>query len=144
MSTKMTYLWIKALHIIFMVTWFAGLFYLPRLYVYHAMPENKSSFALFSVMERRLFVMMTLGAGLTVFLGSVLVFLNMSVLGTAWFQVKLFFITLLLGYHYACFRIMITFREGKNQRSHRWYRYFNEVPSVLLMVIVILVVTRLF
>ena len=138
------YLWIKALHIIFMVTWFAGLFYLPRLYVYHAMPENKASFELFKIMERRLFIMMTLGATLTVFFGSFLIVLNTPVLASPWFHAKLFFIALLLFYHYACFRIMLTFRQENNHRSHQWYRWFNEAPSLLLMAIVILVVTKLF
>ncbi|HEC05032.1 MAG TPA: protoporphyrinogen oxidase HemJ [Thiothrix sp.] len=138
------YLWMKALHIIFMVTWFAGLFYLPRLYVYHAMPENKPSFDLFKIMERRLFIMMTLGAGLTVLFGSVLIVLNTSVMSSAWFHAKLTLILLLLIYHYACFRIMIAFRQEQNTRSHKWYRYFNEAPSLLLMGIVILVVTKLF
>ncbi len=138
------YLWMKALHIIFMVTWFAGLFYLPRLYVYHAITENKPSFDLFKIMERRLFIMMTLGAGLTVLFGSVLIVLNTSVMSSAWFHAKLTLILLLLIYHYACFRIMITFRQEQNTRSHKWYRYFNEAPSLLLMGIVILVVTKLF
>ncbi len=138
------YLWMKALHIIFMVTWFAGLFYLPRLYVYHAMPENKPSFDLFKIMERRLFIMMTLGAGLTILFGSVLIVLNTSVMSSAWFHAKLTLILLLLIYHYACFRIMITFRQEQNTRSHKWYRYFNEAPSLLLMGIVILIVTKLF
>ncbi len=140
----MLYVWIKALHIIFMVTWFAGLFYLPRLYVYHAMPENKNSFELFKVMERRLFIMMTLGAVLTTVFGSILMVLNTSLLGSSWFHAKLLFILLLFIYHYACLRIMLTFREERNQRSHKWYRYFNEAPSLLLMAIVILVVTKSF
>ncbi|MEE9351770.1 MAG: protoporphyrinogen oxidase HemJ [Thiotrichaceae bacterium] len=138
------YLWMKAFHIIFMVTWFAGLFYLPRLYVYHAMPENKPSFELFKVMERRLFIMMTLGAALTTILGIILIITNTSVLSSGWFHAKLFFLLFLFIYHYACYRIMLTFRQEQNQRSHKWYRYFNEAPSLLLMAIVILVVTKLF
>ena len=138
------YIWIKALHIIFMVTWFAGLFYLPRLYVYHATPEHESSFELFKVMERRLFVMMTIGAALTLLFGVILIVINTSVLSAGWFHAKLLFLFLLFVYHYACFRIMLTFREGGNQRSHKWYRYFNEAPSLLLIVIVILVVTKFF
>ncbi len=138
------YLWIKALHIIFMVTWFAGLFYLPRLYVYHAMEENQPSFELFKVMERRLFIMMTLGGGLTLLFGSLLVVLNTSLLQYAWFHTKLLLILLLFIYHFACYKIMLTFRNEGNQRSHRWYRYFNELPSILLIVIVILVITRPF
>ena len=138
------YIWVKALHIIFMVTWFAGLFYLPRLYVYHAMPENKNSFSLFEVMERRLFIMMTIGAVLTLVCGIILIVMNPLLLNAAWFQVKLFFILLLFIYHYACFYLMNNFREGENLHSHRWYRYFNEAPSILLVAIVILVVTRFF
>ena len=138
------YIWIKALHIIFMVTWFAGLFYLPRLYVYHATPEHEPSFELFKVMERRLFIMMTIGAALTLLFGVIMIVMNTSVLSAGWFHAKLLFLFLLFVYHYACFRIMLTFREGKNQHSHKWYRYFNEAPSVLLIAIVILVVTKYF
>lgn len=140
----MLYFWIKALHIIFMVTWFAGLFYLPRLYVYHAMPENKPSFELFKVMERRLFIMMTLGATLTLLFGVAIIVLNPGLLSMGWFHAKLFFVLLLFLYHYACYRVMINFRNDQNTRSHKWYRYFNEAPSLLLIVIVILVVTKLF
>lgn len=138
------YIWMKALHIIFMVTWFAGLFYLPRLYVYHAMPEHKGTYELFKVMERRLYIMMTLGAILTFLFGSLLIYLNSSVLMAAWFHAKLLFLLFLFIYHYACYRIMLTFRADQNQRSHKWYRYFNEAPSLLLIAIVILVVTKFF
>ena len=139
----MDYHWIKAFHIIFMVTWFAGLFYLPRLYVYHAMDENKASFALFKVMERRLYIMMTLGAGLTLILGLILLYKHSFLLSLGWFQLKLAALLLLFIYHYACYRLMIQFRQDENKHSHRWYRYFNEVPSLLLIAIVILVVTKI-
>ncbi|HIQ06986.1 MAG TPA: protoporphyrinogen oxidase HemJ [Thiotrichaceae bacterium] len=139
----MDYHWIKAFHIIFMVTWFAGLFYLPRLYVYHAMDENKASFALFKVMERRLYIMMTLGAGLTLILGLILLYKHSFLLSLGWFQLKLAALLLLFIYHYACYRLMIQFRQDKNKHSHRWYRYFNEVPSLLLIAIVIFVVTKI-
>ena len=139
----MDYHWIKAFHIIFMVTWFAGLFYLPRLYVYHAMDENKASFALFKAMERRLYIMMTLGAGLTLILGLILLYKHSFLLSLGWFQLKLAALLLLFIYHYACYRLMIQFRQDKNKHSHRWYRYFNEAPSLLLMAIVILVVTKI-
>lgn len=139
------YTWIKALHIIFMVTWFAGLFYLPRLYVYHAMPENQNSFELFKVMERRLFIMMTIGAVLTLVFGTTLLVLGNGVLfKMGWFHAKLLFIILLFAYHYACYRLMLTFRFDANQRTHRWYRYFNEAPSLLLILIVILAVVKPF
>ena len=135
----------KALHVVFMVTWFAGLFYLPRLYVYHAMPENQSSFKLFDVMEKRLFGMMTLGMTLTLIFGVIILFIGHGVLfQSGWFQVKLVLLMLLFAYHYACYKLMITFRNGLNQRSHKWYRMFNEVPSLLLILIVILAVAKPF
>ena len=140
------YIWIKALHIIFMVTWFAGLFYLPRLYVYHAMPENHSNYALFKIMERRLFIMMTLGAGLTAAFGLWMLTMNWQYLlvTTHWFHAKLLFVMALLGYHYACYRLMLTFRNDANTRDHRWYRWFNEAPSVLLIVVILLAVVKPF
>lgn len=140
----MMYLWVKAFHIIFMVTWFAGLFYLPRLYVYHAMPEHKGSYALFKVMERRLFIMMTIGGVLTAVFGVWLLTLNTSLFTSGWFHAKLLFLALLIGYHIWCYRIMITFRNDQNTRAHKWYRMFNEAPSLLLIVIVILAITKLF
>jgi putative membrane protein len=140
------YIWIKAIHIIFMVTWFAGLFYLPRLYVYHAMPENRGSFELFKVMERRLFVMMTLGATITAIFGFTLLAINWQYLlvATHWFHLKLLLVTGLIAYHYACYRLMITFRNDANTRSDKWYRVFNEVPSLVLIVVIILAVVKPF
>lgn len=139
------FLWLKAIHVIFMVTWFAGLFYLPRLYIYHAMEENKSSFELFKVMERRLFGIMTIGAAITIFFGTVVLFMNWSYyLNTLWFPVKIVFVLALVGYHYWCYRIMLEFREERNQRSHTWYRWFNEAPALALIIIVIMVVVRPF
>ncbi|WP_022952469.1 protoporphyrinogen oxidase HemJ [Leucothrix mucor] len=139
------YLWLKAIHVIFMVTWFAGLFYLPRLFIYHAMDENNASFDLFKVMEKRLFGIMTIGAAVTVFFGVGLLSMNWGYLVTSgWFMLKLVFIAALFGYHYWCYRIMLEFREGRNQRSHVWYRWFNEAPAVALIVIVIMVVVKPF
>jgi len=138
------YEWMKALHIIFMVTWFAGLFYLPRLFVYHAMPENKTSFELFKVMEHRLYIMMTLGGVLTLIFGLILFFLNTSYyLSTFWFPAKFALVVILIVYHIVCRQIIVRFRFDKNTRSHRWYRWFNEAPSLLLMGIVILVVLKI-
>jgi len=139
------YLWLKAFHVIFMVTWFAGLFYLPRLFIYHSMDENKSSFELFTLMEKRLFGIMTLGALLTIIFGVALVVMNWSYLfASTWFIVKFIFIIALLGYHYWCFKIMLRFREGRNQRTHTWYRWFNEAPAIALIVIVVMVIVRPF
>lgn len=140
------YLWIKAIHVIFMVTWFAGLFYLPRLYVYHAMPENRGSFELFKVMERRLFIMMTLGATVTAIFGFIMLALNWQYLmvATHWFHLKLLLIAGLFTYHYACYRLMITFRNDRNIRNHKWYRIFNEVPSLIMVIVIILAVVKPF
>ncbi|MBU0655249.1 MAG: CopD family protein [Gammaproteobacteria bacterium] len=140
------YIWIKAIHVIFMVTWFAGLFYLPRLYVYHAMPENSGSYELFKVMERRLFAIMTIGAAITAVFGFTMLALNWQYLlvATHWFHVKLLLVAALFAYHYACYRLMITFRNDANTRTHKWYRMFNEAPSVLLIVIVIFAVVKPF
>ena len=141
----MMYLWLKALHIVFMVTWFAGLFYLPRLYVYHAMPENAASYKLFMVMERRLFMMMSIGGVLTALFGLAMLMISYEWLaGTLWFYIKALCVGGLLFYHYCCYRIMLVFRQGENSRTPQWYRLFNEVPSVLLILIVVLAVTKAF
>ncbi len=142
----MLYIWIKAIHVIFMVTWFAGLFYLPRLYVYHAMPENKGSFELFKVMERRLYVMMTIGATITAIFGFTMLALNWQYLmvSTHWFHAKLLLVIGLFAYHYACYRLMMTFRNDANTRTHKWYRLFNEVPSLVLIVVIILAIVKPF
>ena len=134
-------LWIKAFHIIFMVTWFAGLFYLPRLFVYHAMTKDKISHERFIVMERKLFYgIMTPGALITIFLGMWL-WLGYSFSGT-WIYLKLFCVILLILYHIACFKYLIDFKLKKNKHSHVFYRWFNEVPVILLFAIVILVVVK--
>lgn len=138
-------LWIKALHIIFMVTWFAGLFYLPRLFVYHAMAEDKTSMERFKVMERKLyFGIMAPGAGLTVIFGLWL-WLGwfQGALG-GWFHAKLALVALLAGYHLWCGKLLADFRTDRNIRSHVWLRWFNEVPVLLLAAIVLLVVLKPF
>jgi len=133
--------WVKALHIIFMVTWFAGLFYLPRLFVYHAMAEDAVSRERFKVMERKLFLgIMTPGAVLTVVFGTWLwVGWNFS---GKWLMAKLVLVLALLVYHAWCGLLLLEFREDRNRHSHVWYRWFNEVPAVLLIVIVFLVVLK--
>jgi len=133
--------WVKALHIIFMVTWFAGLFYLPRLFVYHAMAEDTVSRERFKVMERKLFLgIMTPGAALTVVFGTWLwVGWNFS---GKWLMAKLVLVLALLVYHAWCGLLLLEFREDRNRKSHVWYRWFNEVPAVLLVVIVFLVVLK--
>lgn len=139
------YLWMKALHVIFMVTWFAGLFYLPRLYVYHAMPEHKSSFELFKVMERRLYIIMTIGMSLTLVFGVIMLLQGDGILlESGWFHAKLLLLALLFVYHYACYKLMLTFRRDNNTRDSRWYRWFNEAPSLLLILIVVLAIVKPF
>jgi putative membrane protein len=136
-------LWVKALHIIFMVTWFAGLFYLPRLFVYHAMTEDRVSLERFSVMERKLFWgIMTPGGVLTILFGLWL-WLAWGFSG-GWLHAKLALTALLVVYHVWCGKLMLDFRAGRNRRSHVWFRWFNEAPTLVLFAVVILVVVKPF
>jgi protoporphyrinogen IX oxidase len=137
-------LWLKALHVIAMVTWFAGLFYLPRLFVYHADATDEASLARFCVMERRLFMIMRIGAAATVSFGIVMIVLEPAYLAMGWLRVKLVLVGLLLAYHYGCRVHLRAFAERRNRHSARWYRLFNEVPSVLLVAIVILAIVKPF
>ncbi len=136
--------WIKAWHVIFMVTWFAGLFYLPRLFVYHASTTEAAGIERFRVMESRLFIIMTIGAVLTAVFGAWLLALNPSLLESGWLRAKLALVALLVAYHVFTWRLMRDFAAGRNSRSPRWYRWFNEVPSLLLIGIVLLAVARPF
>ena len=134
-------LWVKSLHIIFMVTWFAGLFYLPRLFVYHAMAEDEVSRARFQVMERKLFWgIMTPGGVLTVFFGLWL-WLGWG-FGGWWLHAKLALVAALVGYHLWCGKLMLDFRAGRNRRTHTWFRWFNELPTLVLVAAVFLVVFK--
>ena len=136
-------LWIKAFHLVFMVTWFAGLFYLPRLFVYHAMAEDTVSRERFKVMERKLYYgIMAPGATLTIIFGAWL-WLGYGFTG-GWLHAKLVLVALLVGYHLWCGRLMRVFREDRNARSHVWYRWFNEFPAVILLLAVILAVVKPF
>jgi putative membrane protein len=139
-------LWIKALHIIFMVTWFAGLFYLPRLFVYHADCRDETGHARFLVMERKLFIIMTIGAILTAVFGIALLFINnwISNLATGWLAAKLLLVGLLIGFHLYCGRILLEFRAGTARHSHVFYRWINEIPALLLVGIVLLAVAKPF
>ena len=134
-------LWVKSLHIVFMVTWFAGLFYLPRLFVYHAMAEDDVSRKRFQVMERKLFWgIMTPGAVLTIVFGTWL-WLGYGFSG-AWLYAKLALVVVLVAYHAWCGKLMLDFRAGRNARSHVWFRWFNEFPVVVLFAAVFLVVFK--
>jgi len=135
-------LWLKAFHIVFVVTWFAGLFYLPRLFVYHVDAEDSPSLARFQTMERRLFAIMTLGAVLTVIFGIAMVSAAPAYLTYRWLHAKLILVVLLIGYHIWCYRLMAALRAGRNRHSQRWLRWFNEVPGLLLIAIVVLAVVK--
>ena len=131
-------LWIKAWHIIFMVTWFAGLFYLPRLFVYHAMSEDGVSRERFKVMERKLFYgIMTPGAILTIAFGAWL-WLGYGITG-GWLMAKLVLVAGLVIYHIYCGKLLTDFKHDRNTHSHVYYRWFNEVPVIALIGIILLV-----
>lgn len=141
----MALLWLKALHLAFMVCWFAGLFYLPRLFVYHAMTTTPSVHEQLVTMERRLYRFVTPFAVLTVFFGVWLLALNpVYYLTAGWMQVKLLLVLLLLGYHVYCGRLMRELADGSNTRGHRYFRLFNELPVFVLFPAVILAVVRPF
>ena len=134
-------LWVKSLHIVFMVTWFAGLFYLPRLFVYHALSHDTLSKERFKLMERKLYWgIMTPGAVLAIFFGLWL-WLGWGYAG-AWLHAKFALTAVLVGYHLWCAKLMRDFRAGRNRRSHVWFRWFNEVPTLVLFAAVFLAVFK--
>ncbi len=138
-------LWVKAFHIIFMTTWFAGLFYLPRLFVYHAMTEDEIGNQRFKIMERKLFYgIMTPGALLTIILGLWLTFSYAWDMyrDMLWLHIKLALVLILIGYHAYCAKLLRDFKHDRNRRSHVWYRWFNEIPVLFLIAIVILAVVK--
>ena len=131
-------LWIKSFHIIFMVTWFAGLFYLPRLFVYHAVSEDRPSVERFKIMERKLFYgIMTPGALLTLLSGAWL-WLGYGFHG-GWLNAKMALVAVLVAYHVYCGKLMLDFKRDRNRHGHVFYRWLNEFPVVLLVAIVLLV-----
>jgi protoporphyrinogen IX oxidase len=135
-------LWLKALHIIFMVTWFAGLFYLPRLFVYHALSADHASIERFKIMERKLFIITTLGAVLTILFGSWL-WLGYGFRGT-WLMLKLTLVLILIVYHLYCGVLLMAFKHDRNRHGHVFYRWFNEFPVLILIAVVLLVVLKPF
>lgn len=137
-------LWLKAFHIVFMVTWFAGLFYLPRIFVYHAMTEDAATRETFKVMERKLMVMTHLGGGLTWLFGILLIVNFPAYLQLGWLHAKLVGVLVLTGYHFTCWRLVKTFARDGNTRAHTWYRWFNEVPVLFLIAIVLLAILKPF
>ena len=136
---------LKALHIVFVTSWFAGLFYLPRLFVYHAMSEDEPSHERFSIMERKLYRgIMNPSMIATLLLGGWLLYLNPAWLSQGWLHAKLALVVILVGYHHACGTLYKRFARGENSRGHVFYRWFNEVPVLFLLAIVILVVVKPF
>ena len=130
---------VKSLHIVFMVTWFAGLFYLPRLFVYHAQAEDRISIERFKLMERKLFWgIATPGGVLTIAFGLGL-WLGWFQGAGVWLHAKLALVAVLAGYHLWCGKLMLDFRAGRNTKSHVWLRWFNELPVAILLAIVLLV-----
>jgi len=140
------YEWIKAFHIIAMVAWFAGLFYLPRLFVYHATHTRGESHTLFCTMERKLYrLIMGPAMVLTLVLGASMASMNWEYLvDGGWFHAKMMVVLLLVAFHFHCGRMVAQFAAGTQQCSERFFRLYNEVPTIGLMVAVILVVTRPF
>lgn len=134
-------LWVKAMHIIFMVTWFAGLFYLPRLFVYHAMADDDTSRERFKLMERKLYYgIMTPGAVLTILFGLWL-WLGYGFHGL-WLDIKVVLVAILIGFHIYCGKLLIDFRHDRNRHGHVFYRWLNEFPALILVAVVILVVVK--
>ena len=134
---------LKALHIIFMVTWFAGLFYLPRLFVYHAMSNDAPSLERFKVMERKLYFGIMTPGGLITLITGVGLWQGYGFSG-GWIHLKVALVAVLVVYHLWCGRIVKEFKEDKNARSHVWFRWFNEFPVLILVGVVFLVVLKPF
>lgn len=136
-------LWLKAWHIIFMVTWMAGLFYLPRLYVYHADVDDAPSNQRFKLMERRLYYGITTPGGvLTTLSGMGLLYLKPYLLAQTFMQLKLIAVLALWGYHWVCGHYRKRFAADATPHSSTFYRWFNEAPTVLLIGIVLLIVIQ--
>ncbi len=142
----MAYLWYKAFHLISMTCWFAGIFYLPRLYVYHAMADDELSLERFKIMERKLFWgIMTPSAVLTIIFGGLLLSTNFQFYWqSGWMHAKLACVFLLIIFHISCWHYLNIFKENRNTHSHKFYRLFNEAPVILLIVIIIFVVVKPF
>lgn len=142
----MLYLWLKALHIVAIVCWFAGLFYLPRLFVYHAMSEDQLSRERFQTMERKLYRGIMIPSMIaTLLFGIGMIAMNPGLFATGgWLHAKLALVIVLIGYHHLCGAQLKRFARDENNRSHVFYRWFNEFPVLLLLAIVILVVVKPF
>lgn len=140
------YLWVKAFHILFVASWFAGLFYLPRIFVNLAMETEPAATARLLQMARKLYKFMTLLAIPALLLGFALVGVYQIGVGgqSGWLHAKILIVFIIAGYHYSCGRILHKFEAGQNTRSHTYFRWFNEVPVVLMAIAIILVVVKPF
>ncbi|HEX7915420.1 CopD family protein [Rudaea sp.] len=135
-------LWIKALHIVFVVTWFAGLFYLPRLFIYHVESDNAAVRAQLQIMQRRLLGITHIGGALALTFGIWTLILVPSYLHQGWLHAKLAFVLGLVAYHVYLAHLVKQFGEDRNMHSSRWLRVFNEVPALFLIAIVLLAVVK--
>lgn len=138
-------MWLKAWHLIGMVTWFAGLFYLPRLFVYHTMSDDQTSRDRFKIMERKLFYGITTPGGIFTLVFGLWMLHDYAWDawgGQLWLTLKLALIGLLIAYHIYCGKLVRDFRDDRNTRSHVWYRWFNELPVLVLIAIVLLAVLK--
>lgn len=138
------FLWLKAFHLAFMVTWFAGLFYLPRLFIYHAEAADLPSRQRFTLMEKRLFAIMTIGAVITAVFGIVLLILNSALLSQTWFQIKLVFLLAMVIYHWSCWRWITSLAAISEPQESAGLRWYNEIPVIFLLGIVLLAVLKPF
>jgi putative membrane protein len=137
-------LWLKAIHVFAVITWFAGLFYLPRLYMYHAATHDTISLHRFVVMERRLFIMASIGGTLTLIFGIAMLIGAPAYLAMGWLRVKLPLVLLVVVYHGYCFKLLRDFAAQRNTRGVNWFRGFNEVLTPVALAIVILAVVKPF
>jgi len=138
------YLWLKGLHVVFMVTWFAGLFYLPRLFIYHRMASDSTSRERFTLMETRLFAIMTIGALLTALFGAWLLLLNPGLFKLGWFHTKLLLLAGLVIFHVRCWLWIKKLKAAAPDDDTQWLRWFNEIPTFFLIAIVLLAVAKPF
>lgn len=137
--------WLKVFHIVMMVSWFAGLFYLPRLFVNHALFSDGEVHQRLSLMEAKLYRFVSPMMWLTILSGSILAWMQWEYLKVeAWFHLKVSLVVLLIGYHHYCGILVKTFAQQKNIRGHVFYRWFNEAPVFALIFIIILVIVRPF
>ena len=137
-------IWVKALHIIFMVAWFAGIFYLPRLFVNHAMSDSTEVKAQLEIMQKKLYRFITPWMVLTLVFGFWLLFdyAWAAYAHMLWLHIKLALVALLVAYHFYCGKIIRQLESGASQRSHVWFRWFNELPVLILFAVVILAVVK--